>query len=168
MPVEKLFAGEPHYLIALDAVNLAGAFAKLPQITTALPESRMILLVTRPSDLVAAKARGACAQGILSEEDDLDAWRVMIGRIRATDFLTGPSFRGAPAIRSLLTEPQASVYELVVQGHSDEEAARELGISVATLETHRRDVQIKLGCGGHANSLRTPCGMVSSTRSTCG
>lgn len=140
----------PHAdIVVFDAVNIPAAFARLAELSAVYPDARLVMLVARPCDLVLRLARRHGADAVISEADDVTAWHDVLSRIHQATFLSGPSFRDAPAFATLLTARQVDVYLLAARGLSDEEAAEELGISVATFETHRRDAQIKLGCGGH-------------------
>lgn len=133
----------------LDAVHLPGAFLTLRRTVFQFPTARVVAVVARASDYVAVKAREAGCHAILSESDDLHAWERVLERLPIVAFQLGPSFAQAPRFRELLTRRQAAVYEAVLRGLSDEEIALDFGITVATAETHRRDMQLKLGCHGH-------------------
>lgn len=77
------------------------------------------------------------------------AWDRVLTNIKMIHFQSGPSFAKGPRFLPILTRRQRDVYDHVVRGFTDDETARSLAISVATVETHRRDVQRKLGCRGH-------------------
>lgn len=47
--------------------------------------------------------------------------------------------------RRHLTEREVEVVRLVAAGHRNREVAKELGISVKTVETHRANIMNKLG-----------------------
>jgi DNA-binding CsgD family transcriptional regulator len=61
--------------------------------------------------------------------------------------------RARDPLRSL-TARQLAVFRLIVEGHSNEGVARELEISVKTVETHRANINEKLGVHGPSELVR--------------
>lgn len=136
-------------LIVVDCVQLPRAREALRTCLAVAPTARLLALVGRASDYLAQKLRQLGVHGVLSEADDWDAWLFMLGRITTRYFQTGPSFVSAHAFAQHLTPRQAQVYEGVLRGFCDETIAEQLGITVTTAETHRRDLQAKLDCHSH-------------------
>ena len=134
----------------IDAVQLPDAFRVLRQFAAQFPSTRVVAVFARPSDFVASRARDAGCRAVLSDVDDLPSWLQILERLPSAEFQSGPSFARAPRFCRLLTPRQAAVYDAVSRGLSDEQIAQAFGISIATAETHRRDIQQKLGCHGHA------------------
>ena len=58
-----------------------------------------------------------------------------------------------PLHRLNLTEREAAIVELVLQGHSSESVALRLGISTGTVKVHRRNVYRKLGISSQTQLL---------------
>jgi DNA-binding CsgD family transcriptional regulator len=77
---------------------------------------------------------------------------------RAADHVVAP--KHAPRYRRVrdplrsLTARQRAVFRLIVEGHSNEGVARELEISVKTVETHRANINEKLGVHGPSELVR--------------
>lgn len=136
-------------LIVVDCVQLPGARDVLRTCLAVAPSVRVLALVSRASDYLAQTLRKLGVHGVLAEADDWDAWLLMLGRITTRYFQSGPSFATAHAFAQHLTPRQAQVYEGVLRGFSDEAIAEQLGITVTTAETHRRDLQAKLDCHSH-------------------
>jgi DNA-binding CsgD family transcriptional regulator len=65
-----------------------------------------------------------------------------------------PRHRRARDPLRLLTARQRAVFRLIVDGHSNEGVARELEISVKTVETHRANINEKLGVHGPSELVR--------------
>jgi DNA-binding NarL/FixJ family response regulator len=106
-------------------------------------------MVGTVSDLLSEKLRLGGAEGVLSEGDDPRALHELLGRVRQGGFRRSESFAQAVHFAPLLTTRQREVLDLVVAGQSDAQIASRLEISLTTAETHRRDLQSKLGVHSH-------------------
>lgn len=53
-----------------------------------------------------------------------------------------------------LSKRELEVFELLVQGHTQREIAKQLYVSVKTIETHRTHIGDKLGCSTRAELVR--------------
>ena len=53
-----------------------------------------------------------------------------------------------------LTQREREVLRLLALGHTNSEAAEQLHLSVRTVETHRANIQSKLGSTGRAELVR--------------
>ena len=62
--------------------------------------------------------------------------------------------RGDPTDEDLLTGRQREVLRLLALGHTNQEAAEALGLSVRTVETHRAHVMQKLRISSRAELVR--------------
>lgn len=140
-------------LVVLDAAGLAHAYDRLSEISQIATMAHRLMFVSHASDVAASLAQRAGAHGILAEADSLPAWRDIFGRLGKGSFVVSAAFRNAPTIVPRLTQRQLEVYVLAARGRSDEEIASEMGTSISTAETHRRDTQQKLGCAGHRELL---------------
>lgn len=141
-------------LLLVDSVGLPGTVGLIHRWVAMWPTTRILVLVSRPSDHVARRFRDAGAHAILSETDQPTDWLRVLGQMGSGHFCAGASFTDAPRLRDVLTERQAAVYEaIVLRGLSDDDIAAELGVSVATAETHRRNLMQKLGLHRHDRLL---------------
>lgn len=135
-------------IVIIDSIGLHGALRTIRS-SARNDAIRVLILVSQPSDYLSERCRRAGANAVLSEQDDLPAWDFALSRIALHTFHAGPSFINAPRINPLLTLRQREVYECVIRGMTDEATARRLAISIATAETHRRDLAQKLNCHSH-------------------
>jgi PAS domain S-box-containing protein len=69
--------------------------------------------------------------------------------------LVSPFVRTLRAVYDTLTPGEVQVADLIRQGHSTKEMAAILGVSAATIETHRRNMRAKLGLTNSRRNLRT-------------
>lgn len=60
----------------------------------------------------------------------------------------------APELCALFSQREQEVLQHVLKGLSNKEAARELGISLRTVEVHRSRIMAKLGAKNAANLVR--------------
>jgi len=153
-PVQVLRPGTPLpdllKVLVVDCVQHTGAFELIRQCAFAGQARHVLALVSLPSDYIAQKARQAGARAVFSEADDLAAWTGILERIERIEFRTGGSFASAPKLLDRLTGRQLAVFEAIVtRALTDFEIAEEMGISPATVETHRRDVMRKLRVSRH-------------------
>ena len=81
-------------------------------------------------------------------------------RVRAAPTCTRGSAPGSPPSREAegppgdLTEREAEVLRLIALGHTNNEIAEQLYLSVRTVETHRAHIQQKLGLSTRAELVR--------------
>ena len=69
--------------------------------------------------------------------------------------LVSPFVRTLRAVYDTLTPVEVQVADLIRQGHPTKEMAAILGVSTATIETHRRNMRAKLGLTNSRRNLRT-------------
>jgi PAS domain S-box-containing protein len=69
--------------------------------------------------------------------------------------LVAPFVRTLRAVYDTLTPAEVQVADLIRQGRSTKEMAVVLGVSAATVETHRRNIRSKLGLTNSRRNLRT-------------
>tara|TARA_A100000171_G_scaffold46746_1_gene51921 strand:- start:9160 stop:9768 length:609 start_codon:yes stop_codon:yes gene_type:complete len=71
-----------------------------------------------------------------------------------SDFNLEQLDKNTPKNMSVLTDRQAQILELIVQGKNNLEIAEELFIQRVTVETHRKNMILKLGLQGQGELLR--------------
>jgi DNA-binding CsgD family transcriptional regulator len=88
------------------------------------------------------------AEGLVSDLVRL-YWGGVAGRFGVSGRVSAPG----PWARLNLTEREAAIVELVLQGHSSESIALRLGITTGTVKVHRRNVYRKLGISSQTQLL---------------
>jgi DNA-binding NarL/FixJ family response regulator len=139
------------------------------QIRRALPETEILMLAAREAkDLI----EQAFAAGAKSYVRKADAGRLLVPALKSlqshkiflTDrvstalfsrFLNQPARgRMKPVLSEKLTAREREIVRLLAEGKSNKEAARALGISIRTSETHRAAVMRKLQVESVADLVR--------------
>lgn len=136
-------------ILVVDCAGLPSAERLVREAALRRHQTRIVALVTIPCDLVADRLRVAGVRAVVSEFDGLEAWEQSFHS--SAGFYLSPVFSSAPRLLPLLTARQRDVYEAVARGLTDEEIGSALKIATITAETHRRDVQQKLGCHTHSD-----------------
>ncbi len=128
------------------------------EISRRSPAARFLVLSMHDNEqyFFSALQAGACGYVLKSaaDEDLVDACRAAmrdepflyagVAGVLVRDFLDRMK-RGERVPRSILTERENEVVKLIAEGHSSKEIARELVISVKTVERHRSNILTKLG-----------------------
>lgn len=116
------------------------------QIREERPRVPLFLLTPWQSDYLVWKARTGGYRAILSEGDSAGAWAEAFRRSPLGGFFVAPQAapRDWERILPKLTRRQVEVLELAVLGRPDSWIAGRLGITEATVESHRRDVGTRL------------------------
>lgn len=111
------------------------------------PEARVVVLSAQASAFVCPDA---LQQAVIAVVDKTQAWDVLVAQVAAYVREAGiHSTRLAPLERlSCLTGREREVLGLLGQGDASKAIARHLGLSVGTVETHRRNIAAKLGISG--------------------
>jgi len=163
-------ATAPH-VVLLDLSMPGSRFTQtIEQLVRVAPSSRVLVLTMHddPAYLQAALQAGASGY-IVKKAADVE----LLTAIRAVHHgrtfvdLTRPGeeaqghevrriSRDAPAARHLrpLSRREAEVLRLLAQGHTNQEAADQLAVSVKTIETHRKRLSDKLGLKSRAQLFR--------------
>jgi two-component system, LuxR family, response regulator FixJ len=74
--------------------------------------------------------------------------------VRGWEARQSAPLENAPELYSLLSQREREVLHHILQGRSNKEAARELGISPRTIEVHRGRIMAKLGAKNAADLVR--------------
>jgi DNA-binding NarL/FixJ family response regulator len=139
------------------------------QISGIAPRARVVVLTISADDddVMDAVVAGAC--GYLLKDSSIDQ---LIAGIRAAargESLISPQIAGrvlqrlrsqgtdstaARTIRAELSERELDVLRLIALGHTNNEIAEQLYLSVRTVETHRAHIQQKLGLSTRAELVR--------------
>ncbi len=142
--------------------------AALTDLRRRKPMCRVLVLNGEPDERLAAIAINAGASGYATKNQ---RGQEVIAAVRAV--ARGDTYLAPPMTRQAIEEHQRSlaktkrpgplgelsdreqqVFELVVRGLSNQEVARELGISIKTVETHRTHINRKLDVHSPAELVR--------------
>jgi len=129
------------------------------RIVAACPATRVVVLSMHADDAHVRPALRAGAKGYLVKGSGLDDLREAILEVAC-----GRSFH-SPAVQELLeraprghetrlTTREREVLQLVAEGYSSPAIAKELGLSVKTVETHRGKLMTKLEASNVAGLVR--------------
>ncbi len=150
-------------LISVDLPELNGIEAAR-QIVATMENTAVIMLSFDHSQQAVEQARRIGARGFLLKSASSQELLQALRRVRAGEMFYSPGLAGA--IRSLQEEPDAhdalaslttrerEVLELIVNGYRNRQIAERLGISVRTVEVHRRNIMDKLGARSLAQLIK--------------
>jgi DNA-binding NarL/FixJ family response regulator len=148
---------------SMPELNGPGAAA---QIAEKVPETSVVVLTMHDSEQVMREVLQAGARGLVLKSDaDRDLLEAVEAVARKRHFFTtrlselvlGGYLAGAPATTKVkskvgqLTERECEVIRLLADGMSSKEAAMQLQISIRTVESHRININRKLGFTSIAN-----------------
>ena len=175
--VKSAEATAPH-VVLLD-LSMPGAryTQTIERLVLVAPDARVLVLTMHddPAYMRAALQAGACGY-IVKKAADVELLtairavhngRTFVDLSRPGDAPLGHGGQGlahdAPAARRPrpLSRREAEVLRLLAQGHTNQEAADRLAVSVKTIETHRKRLSAKLGLKSRAQLFRfaLECGM---------
>lgn len=150
-------------VIVLDGVAAPGAVEAVRRVLAEIPDGKA-LVVARDDPSAVREAFGAGASGYVlegaGEADLLAAVRAVAAGQRYVDPVLGArviagDVRGrADASDDPLTSRQREVVRLLALGHTNQEIAETLVLSVRTVETHRAHVMQKLRISTRAELVR--------------
>ena len=138
----------------------------MPRIRAEYPSIRVLLLTVHDDEESVCQALAAGASGYLLKasspvELELAVRSVAAGGTYLTPSVTRHVISDGPgrvqpegSRRPRLSPRQRNVAQLVAGGHSNREIARDLGLSVKTIETHRRELMARLGVHEVAGVVR--------------
>ncbi|MGV1047714.1 MAG: response regulator [Solirubrobacterales bacterium] len=148
-------------VLLLD-LNMPGSpLDVLAEIAGSASPVAVVVLTMEQDPAFARRALEAGAKGYVlkraAEEELVDAIRaVAAGRAHLSRELEAalaePAERAEPA--SELTARETEVLRLISRGHTNSDIARELSLSVRTVETHRTRIQQKLGLSSRSELVR--------------
>jgi two-component system response regulator NreC len=156
--VEQALALKPDVVVLDIAMpNMSGTDAA-QRIRDALPATAIVILSMHSDESYVLRALKAGAKAYLlkdsAEGDLVDAIRAVsegkaffspeISRVMAEDYVREMRTRGAQDSYELLTAREREILHLITEGKPNKEIAVLLGLSLYTVETHRRNLQEKL------------------------
>ena len=108
------------------------------------PDAVLVLSMVRDETTVAAALRVG-ARGYLLKESGQDEVLAALRTVAAGGQVLGPRVGEGAAPQEPLTEREAEVASLMARGSTNAEIARELGVSLKTVQNHVSHVLLKLG-----------------------
>ncbi len=144
----------PDVVIMDVAMPDVGGVGATRELVNAVPTAKVVALSMHSdrrfvTGMLSAGASGYLLKDSAFEELALSIRAVMRGELYLSagitgvvvDELVGPRLAKEP----LLSTRETEVLQLLAEGKSTADMARELGVSVKTIETHRRQIMHKLG-----------------------
>jgi two-component system, NarL family, response regulator NreC len=156
--VEQAAATRPDVVVLDIAMpNLSGTEAA-EQIAEMLPSTAIVILSMHSDESYVLRALKAGAKGYLlkdsAEGDLIEAIKAVgsgkaffspeVSRMLVEDYVREVNARGVQDSYELLTAREREILQLLAKGKSNKDIAGILGLSVYTVETHRRNLQEKL------------------------
>jgi two-component system response regulator NreC len=138
-----------------------GSLSALPALREASPASAILVLTMQDDPGYAREAMLRGARGyVLKEADEAElihAIRTVAGGATYLQPELGARLltdAGAAPDAAPLTQREREVLRLLALGHTNAQTAERLHLSVRTVETHRANIQAKLGTSGRAELVR--------------
>ena len=146
-------------LIFLDEIRLADGIARIIGLKERQPNLRTLVAfgALTADDLRALLAAGVDAF-VARSKSALELGAALLALAEGSDCLVPPEQPRAmptePGDGLGLTPREAEVLRFLSSGFSNKEVARRLALSVRTVETHRANIQSKLGISSRADLVR--------------
>jgi two-component system, NarL family, response regulator NreC len=150
-------------VLVLD-LNMPGdpTLPAIPSFMEAVPETRVVVLTMQSDPAFAREALRAGALGyVLKEAADSELVQAVRLAAEGRTYLNpelGARLAAAPPEPAGppddLTEREVEVLRLIALGHTNQEIAEQLYLSVRTVESHRAHIQQKLGLSTRAELVR--------------
>jgi two-component system response regulator NreC len=136
-----------------------GSLPALPALCAASPDTAILILTMQDDPGFARESMQRGARGYLLKEADeselLHAVRtVASGGTYLQPELGARLLTDAGGLATPLTQREREVLRLLALGHTNAEVAQRLHVGVRTVETHRANLQGKLGVSGRAELVR--------------
>jgi len=160
--VERAAALEPDVVLLDIVMPGRNGIEALPDILSAAPETRVLVLSMQDDPSYVRRAFAAGASGYLlkeaADEELIEAVREVAEGRRYVHPLLGAKLASAEAPSADGSDPlsgrEREVLRLLALGHTNQEIAALLFISVRTAETHRAHIMRKLGLSTRAEIVR--------------
>ena len=156
--IEQAVATKPDVVVLdIGMPHLSGTEAAA-RITEMLPSTEIVILSMHSDEAYVLRALKAGAKGYLlkdsAEGDLIQAIKAVsdgkaffspeVSRMLAEDYMREMKARGVQDSFELLTAREREILHLLAEGKSNKDIAGALGLSLYTVETHRRNLQEKL------------------------
>jgi two-component system response regulator NreC len=162
--VEQVRAGQPDVLLLDVVMPGRSGIEALPEIIAAAPDTKVLMLSMQDDPVYVRQAFAAGAQGYLLKEAADTELVQAIREVAAGRRYLHPLLGARLAVADSVTDKKAGadplsvrerdVLRLLALGHTNQEIAELLFISIRTAETHRARVMRKLGLSTRAELVR--------------
>lgn len=156
--VKQVVALEPDVAILDIGMPLLNGIEATRQIIRRLPEVHILILSMHAEEAYITQALQAGAHGyLLKDSADTELIRAVtavaagksffspsVSRVMLDDYVRHLSEKGIIDRYDALSEREREIFQLIAEGHSSKEVAELLGLSPATVETHRAHILQKL------------------------
>jgi two-component system response regulator NreC len=148
--------------VVLIAIELEGVdgIAATRELLRRRPEARVVVLTMHADPTYRRLARAAGARGYVLKTQDVGSLTAAIHAAHGDGEYVAPQLERVESgvhertPLALLSQREREVFSLIVRGHSNASIARELSISVKTVETHRTRINRKFDVHSSADLLR--------------
>jgi DNA-binding NarL/FixJ family response regulator len=160
-------AHKPDLVIMDVALRGMSGIDATREIKRRAPKARVLLLAAWPRERDVLDGFAAGADGFALKTDRAETLRDVIRMVGAGHRYVAPEVRGVDLdqprsaleasgrdVLQVLSQREREVLDLVVKGCRSRDIARELCISIKTVETHRNHINRKLGCASAADLTR--------------
>jgi len=161
--IAKSLETKPDVAVLDYSLPLMNGCDATKQILARLPKTEILIFTMHDSECLFNELLRAGAHGYLLKTD---ARKYLIGAVETLamhrPFFTGAasevlleSYRRRPErVRSVLTDRERGVVQLIAEGNTNKQVANKLGISLKTVETHRASIMRKLNLLSSAALVR--------------
>ena len=161
--ISKAIETTPDVAVVDYSLPIANGIEVTRQIRAQLPKTEVLIFTMHDNETLIEQMLNAGARGYLLKSD---ASRYFISAIESlavhrpffsasisegllTSFLTKAARFGSP-----LTSRERGVVQLIAEGHTNKQIAKDLNIGLKTVETHRANVMRKLNLNSSAGLVR--------------
>ncbi len=129
------------------------------QIAATVPAAQVLMLSMHADEQYVVQSMAAGAKGyLLKDADDQDLVTAVLAVRRGETYfsstLGSPSSNGGRCSPDVLSPREREVLMLICAGRTNREVAEELGVSINTVETHRKHIIDKLDLHSTADLVR--------------
>ncbi len=161
--IAKSLETKPDVAVLDYSLPLMNGIEATRQILARLPKTEILIFTMHDSECLFNELLRAGAHGYLLKTD---ARKYLIRAVETLamhrPFFTGTasevlleSYRRRPErVRSVLTDRERGVVQLIAEGNTNKQVANKLGISLKTVETHRASIMRKLNLLSSAALVR--------------
>lgn len=146
--IERVAALDPRVIVMDSAMRGMGGLAAIRRIRESRPDARILMLSMHSEETLVRQALDAGARGyVLKSALDLDLASA-IKQVDAGELVIDPAVVRTPAPgaeRTRLTPRELEVLQLICDGLSNREVAKNLGLSANTVAVHRASIMNALG-----------------------
>ena len=118
-------------------------------VAATLPETRVIVVSGQSSTFVCPPELASCIDGVVNKADAFHALQVILaGLFQPADGGKGGSLPQGRRLTTILTRREREGLALIGQRLSSREIAERIGVSLHTINAHRKNIARKLGIRG--------------------